>query len=156
MDLKLEVLVLPVSDVDRAKAFYEQAGFRMDIDAVPNDDFRCVQFTPPGSECSIMIGKGMTNAAPGSFQGIYLIVRDIEAARAELVDRGIEVSEVFHDGDAIFQHGHADGDVVHDVGAPRVPGVYPGNADYGSYATFQDPDGNGWVLQEVNVRAPGR
>ncbi|MBT2393577.1 glyoxalase [Streptomyces sp. ISL-1] len=157
MDMKFEVVVLPVSDVDRAKAFYDAAGFRMDIDAVVGDDFRCVQFTPPGSECSFMIGKGLTSAAPGSFQGLYLVVLDIEKARAELVGRGIEVSEVFHDAGGIFYHGHEGGDIVHRIGGQgREAGPHPDRADYGSYATFSDPDGNGWVLQEVKQRAPGR
>ncbi|MGW2558823.1 glyoxalase [Streptomyces sp. NPDC001514] len=157
MDLKLEVIVLPVSDVDRAKSFYEAAGFRMDIDSVASEDYRCVQFTPPGSECSIIIGKGVTSAAPGSVQGLYLIVFDIEEARAELVGRGVEVGEVFHDAEGLFHHGHDAGRVVHHAGDEgRVAGPHPDRADYGSYATFSDPDGNGWVLQEVKKRAPGR
>ncbi|MGW4638607.1 VOC family protein [Sphaerisporangium sp. NPDC004334] len=157
MDLKLEVIVLPVSDVDRAKAFYEKAGFRLDLDKAAGEDFRVVHLTPPGSECSIMFGEGMTPAAPGSAQGLYLVVRDIEQARAELVGRGIEVGEVFHDAGGIFHHGHAAGDVVHRAaGQARVAGPHELRADYGSYAAFSDPDGNGWVLQEVRQRAPGR
>ncbi|MGW7366117.1 VOC family protein [Streptomyces sp. NPDC054841] len=157
MDLKLEVIVLPVSDVDRAKGFYEAAGFRLDIDNVASEDYRCVQFTPPGSEGSIIFGKGVTSAAPGSVQGLYLIVFDIEEARAELIGRGIEVSEVFHDAGGIFHHGHDAGEVIHPAGDEgRVAGPHPARADYGSYATFSDPDGNGWVLQEVRKRAPGR
>ncbi|SFF96262.1 Glyoxalase-like domain-containing protein [Streptomyces mirabilis] len=105
MDLKLEVFVLPVSDVDRAKAFYEKAGFRLDLDQTANEDWRGVQFTPPGSKCSIIFGKGVASAAPGSAQGVYLVVSDIEQARAELVERGIEVSEIFHDA-GFFYHGH--------------------------------------------------
>ncbi len=157
MDLKLELVVLPVSDVDRAKTFYEAAGFRLDLDRAVSDDWRAVHFTPPGSECSIIFGKGLTSAVPGSVQGLYLVVFDIEEARAELVGRGIEVSEVFHDAGGIFYHGHEAGGVVHhgqDQG--RVAGPHPDRASYGSYATFSDPDGNGWVLQEVKQRAPGR
>lgn len=157
MDLKLEVIVLPVSDVDRAKGFYEAAGFRMDIDHVAGEDYRVVQFTPPGSECSIILGKGVTSAAPGSAQGLYLVVPDVEAARAELVGRGVEVGEVFHDAGGLFHHGHDAGDVSYGAGGDgRVGGPHPDRADYGSYATFGDPDGNGWVLQEVRKRAPGR
>ncbi|GGN77776.1 hypothetical protein GCM10011579_060310 [Streptomyces albiflavescens] len=156
MDLKLEVIVLPVSDVDRAKNFYEAAGFRLDIDYVASEDFRGVQFTPPGSECSIIFGKGVTSAPPGSAQGLYLVVFDIEEARAELVGRGVDVSEVFHDGAGLFHHGHDAGRVVHEEEGDRLTGPHPDRADYGSYADFSDPDGNGWVLQEVKQRAPGR
>ena len=145
--MKLPVVVVPVSDVDRAKAFYKSLGWREDIDHVSGDDFRVVQFTPPGSEASIIIGKGITSAAPGSAQGLQLVVADIEAARAELIGRGAEAGEVFHDKGGIFYHL-----------APewQVPGPDPNHGDYGSFATFHDPDGNGWVLQEVNQRAPGR
>ncbi|MGW1708105.1 VOC family protein [Streptomyces sp. NPDC002206] len=157
MDLKLEVIVLSVSDVDRAKSFYQAAGFRLDIDLVAGEDYRVVQFTPPGSECSIILGKGVTSVAPGSSQGLYLIVFDIEEARAELIGRGVEVGEVFHDAGGIFHHGHDAGEVTHGAGDEgRVGGPHPARADYGSYATFSDPDGNGWVLQEVKKRAPGR
>ncbi|MFC5212618.1 VOC family protein [Streptomyces coerulescens] len=157
MDLKLELIVLPVSDVDRTKAFYEAAGFRLDLDADVDEDFRAVHFTPPGSECSIIFGRGLTSAAPGSLQGLYLIVSDIEEAHAELVGRGIEVSEVFHDAKGIFYHGHHAGAIVHDgKGQERLAGPHPDRASYGSYATFSDPDGNGWVLQEIRQRAPGR
>jgi len=145
--LKLEVVVLPVSDVDRARHFYQALGFRLDIDYVGDEKFRVAQLTPPGSECSIIIGAGITGAAPGSVQGLHLIVADIEAARAELVDRGIEVGEVFHDAGGVFHRAGTDG---------RVAGPHPKRADYGSFASFNDPDGNGWVLQEVRVRAPGR
>jgi predicted enzyme related to lactoylglutathione lyase len=147
MDMKFEVLTLPVSDVDRAKAFYEAAGFRMDIDHVASADYRVVQFTPPGSECSIIIGRGVTSAAPGSVQGLHLVVLDIEAAHAELVRRGIEVGEVFHDETGVFHQAGTRG---------RVSGPEPKRGDYGSFAAFSDPDGNGWVLQEVKQRAPGR
>jgi catechol 2,3-dioxygenase-like lactoylglutathione lyase family enzyme len=156
MDLKLEMIVLPISDIDRAKAFYEKVGFRLDVDYTANEDFRVVHFTPPGSECSIIFGEGMTPIAPGSVQGLYLIVSDIEKACAELTYRGIQVSEIFHDGGGLF-HGHEGGDVTHRVpGQERLPGLHPERASYGSYATFRDPDGNGWVLQEVTQRLPGR
>jgi catechol 2,3-dioxygenase-like lactoylglutathione lyase family enzyme len=148
-EMKLEVVLLPVSDVDRAKAFYEGLGWRMDIDYVGVDEegFRVVQFTPPGSECSIIFGEGVTAADPGSYEGLQLTVYDIEAAREELVGRGVEVSEVFHDAGGIFHH----------IGvANRVIGAAPENADYGSFASFSDPDGNGWLLQEIRTRAPGR
>ena len=147
MDMKLEVLVVPVSDVDRAKAFYEKLGFRLDIDYVANEDFRVAQFTPPGSEASIIIGKGITSAAPGSLQNLHLVVSDIEEARADLVHRGIEVSEVFHDAGGIFHHGGTVG---------RVAGRHPEPGDYGSFVSFSDPDGNGWLLQEIRKRLPGR
>lgn len=139
MDMKLELVVLPVSDVDRAKAFYERAGFRLDVDHRAGDAFRVVQLTPPGSECSITIGTGVTPVAPGTYQGLHLVVTDVEAARAELVERGVEVGEVFHFG--------AEG---------QMPGPDPARGDYGSFAAFTDPDGNGWLLQEVRSRASGR
>ncbi|MEN1891340.1 VOC family protein [Streptomyces mirabilis] len=157
MYMKLEVTVLPVSDVDRAKAFYEQVGFRLDIDMAASENWRAVHFTPPGSECSIMFGTGITSAAPGSAQGLYLAVSDIEEARAELVGRGIEVGEVFHDAAGLLYHGHEAGEVTHRVeGQGRLAGLHPGRASYGSFATFSDPDGNGWVLQEITQRFPGR
>jgi catechol 2,3-dioxygenase-like lactoylglutathione lyase family enzyme len=146
MDMKLEVVVVPVSDVDRAKAFYEALGWRMDIDYVAEPDFRVVQLTPPGSQASIIIGTGITAAAPGSFEGMQLVVKDIEAARDDLAARGVDV-EVFHDAGGIFHHAGTDG---------RVPGPAPERGDYGSFASFSDPDGNGWLLQEVVTRAPGR
>jgi catechol 2,3-dioxygenase-like lactoylglutathione lyase family enzyme len=145
--MKLEVVVVPVSDVDRAKAFYESLGFRMDIDYVGDAGFRVVQFTPPGSECSIILGAGITTAAPGSSDGLQLVVADIEAARADLVGRGIEVSAVFHDVGGVFHHAGSEG---------RAPGPDPERSDYGSFVSFSDPDGNGWLIQEVKVRAPGR
>ena len=147
MDLKLEVLVLPVSDVDAAKAFYERLGFRLDIDYVASDAYRVIQFTPPGSAASIIIGTGITDAVPGSVQKLHLVVTDIEAARAELIGRGIEVGEVFHDATGIFHHAGRE---------ERVAGPAPEHASYGSFAEFNDPDGNGWVLQEITVKAPGR
>ncbi|HVO54711.1 MAG TPA: VOC family protein [Solirubrobacterales bacterium] len=148
MEMKLEVVVVPVSDVDRAKSFYEGLGWRMDIDYVGNEEgFRVVQLTPPGSECSIIIGEGITDAAPGSLEGLQLTVVDIAATRQALVGRGVEVSEVFHDAGGIFHHAGT---------AERVSGAAPEHADYGSFASFSDPDGNGWLLQEIRTRAPGR
>ncbi|WP_326827212.1 MULTISPECIES: VOC family protein [unclassified Streptomyces] len=157
MDLKLEMIVLPVSDIDRTKAFYEAVGFRLDVDYTASDDFRVVHFTPPGSECSIIFGEGMTSTAPGTIQSLYLIVTDIEEAHAELTGRGIDVSEVFHDAGGLLHHGHDAGNAVHHgTGQERLAGPHPDRASYGSYLTFSDPDGNGWVLQEVVNRAPGR
>ncbi|MDX3771621.1 VOC family protein [Streptomyces sp. NBC_01707] len=157
MDLKLEMIVLPVSDIDRTKAFYEAVGFRLDVDYTASDDFRAVHFTPPGSECSIIFGEGMTSTAPGTTQSLYLIVTDIEEAHAELTRRGIDVSEVFHDAGGLLHHGHDVGNAVHHgTGQERLTGPHPERASYGSYLTFSDPDGNGWVLQEVTQRAPGR
>ena len=135
MDYKLELIVLPVTDVDRAKAFYEQLGFNLDVDHQPNENFRVVQLTPPGSSCSITIGKGLTGSAPGSAQGLHLVVDDIEAAHADLTERGVDVSDIFHFG--------AEG---------QTPGLDPQRADYGSFATFSDPDKNGWLLQDVPSR----
>jgi catechol 2,3-dioxygenase-like lactoylglutathione lyase family enzyme len=145
--MKLEVVLVPVSDVDRAKRFYEGLGFRMDIDYVGPDDFRVVQFTPPGSECSIIIGTGITSMAPGSLDGLQLTVLDIEAARADLAERGVEVSEPFHDSGGVFHHAGKEA---------RETGPDPERSDYGSFASFSDPDGNGWLLQEIKQRAPGR
>ncbi|MBC7269949.1 MAG: VOC family protein [Streptomyces sp.] len=157
MDLKLELIVLPVSDVDRARAFYEKAGFRLDVDKAPTGDWRAVHLTPPGSQASIIFGKGLTPAAPGSVQGLYLIVSDIEAAREDLLGRGIAVSEVFHDAAGVLFHGHDGGGVTHDLpGQGRLTGRHPEGTSYASYATFSDPDGNGWVLQEITERLPGR
>jgi len=149
VDSKLEVVVIPVSDADRAKEFYGRLGWRLDADFPFDNGFRVVQFTPPGSGCSIQFGTKITPAAPGSAQGLYLIVSDIEAARDELATRGAEVSEVFHAGTpgAQFQPGGTSG---------RVSGPAPGHASYGSFATFRDVDGNGWLLQELTTRLPGR
>ena len=147
MDMKLEVAVVPVSDVDRAKEFYGSLGWREDADFSADDGLRVVQFTPPGSEASVIFGDRLTKAAPGSVRGMHLIVSDIEAARTELTDRGVEVSEVFHDAGGVFHHAGTDG---------RVAGPHPVRADYGSFASFDDPDGNEWVVQEVKTRAPGR
>ena len=146
-DLKLEVVVIPVSDVDRAKRFYESLGWRLDADFTNGDDWRVVQMTPPGSPCSIMFGKGLTTAAPGSVQGTFLVVDDVEAARAELIGRGVDVSEVFH----------FEGNLLRVVGTKgRLPGPDPKRSSYFSFASFSDPDGNGWLLQEVKARLPGR
>src|SRR5215204_6353829 len=141
VDMKLEVVVIPVADVDRAKRFYGDLGWRLDADFVVGDTFRGVQFTPPGSACSIQFGAGGPSAVPGSARGLYLVVSDIEAARAELVDRGVDVSEMFH----------RDG-----PGKPALSGPHPARTSYFSYATFSDPDGNEWLLQEVTTRFPGR
>lgn len=140
MDFRLELMLLPVSDVDRAKAFYiEKVGFELDVDHQPSDEFRVVQMTPPGSACSVTIGIGITSADPGSYRGTHLVVADIEAARTELIERGVDVSEIRHMG--------SDG---------WVPGPDPEHRDYASFADFSDPDGNSWVLQEVRVGKPGK
>jgi len=146
VDMKLEVVVIPVSDVDRAKEFYGSLGWRLDADVAAGDDFRLIQFTPPGAGCSVQFGTNLTSAAPGAAQGLYLAVSDIEAARDELVARGVKVSEVFHEGTL--------GARFHDAG--RVAGPSPDHSSYGSFASFSDPDGNGWLLQEVTTRLPGR
>ena len=147
MQMRLEVVVLPVSDVDRAKEFYERLGWRLDADVVNGDDFRVIQLTPPGSPCSIIFGTGITTAAPGSADGLYLVVDDIEAARAELSAHGVQVSEVFHDAGGVFHHAGT---------TARLPGPDPDRTSYASFASFSDPDGNGWMLQEVTTRLPGR
>ncbi|HEV8461582.1 MAG TPA: VOC family protein [Gaiellaceae bacterium] len=144
IDFKLEAFAIPVSDVDRAKAFYEKLGWRLDADAAAGGDFRVVQFTPPGSACSIHFGTGITSASPGSAQATHLIVSDIDAARADLADRGVEVSEVFHEG----------GPGARWLATDRRAG---GRGDsYGTFVSFSDPDGNTWLLQEVTRRLPGR
>jgi predicted enzyme related to lactoylglutathione lyase len=145
-DMKLEIVVIPVTDVDRAKRFYGELGWRLDLDFKAGDDYRVIQFTPPGSGCSVMFGKNITAAAPGSAQGLYLIVSDIEAVRNELLHRGIEISEPFHDTGGVFHH--ADAKRV-------VRGLNPQRQSYTSFASFSDPDGNGWLLQEVTVRLSG-
>ncbi|HWI73993.1 MAG TPA: VOC family protein [Baekduia sp.] len=144
---KLEVVVLPVADVDRSKAFYTSLGWRQDAEFAAGEDFRVMQFTPPGSEASIIFGKGITSATPGAVEDLQLTVFDIDEARADLVARGVEVSEVYHDAGGVFHHAGTEA---------RVAGPADGHADYGSYVSFRDPDGNGWVLQEVKVRLPGR
>ena len=141
LDLKLEVVVIPVADVERAKRFYGDLGWRLDGDFAFGDGFRGVQFTPPGSPCSIHFGKKLTKATPGSAKGMYLVVNDIEAARAQLIGHGVDVSEVFH---------------FAEFGGPTLPGPDPERRSYSSFATFSDPDGNEWLLQEVTGRLPGR
>ena len=149
VDQKLEVVVIPVSDAERAKEFYGRLGWRLDADRASGDDFRILQFTPPGSDCSIQFGTNITSAAPGSAQSLYLVVSDIQAARDELVARGVEVSEVFHEG--------APGARFHRPGpGDRVSGPAPGHGSYGSFVSFSDPDGNGWLYQEITTRLPGR
>jgi catechol 2,3-dioxygenase-like lactoylglutathione lyase family enzyme len=138
LDMKLEVVTLPVSDVDRSKSFYESLGWRMDADIVVGDTFRVVQLTPPHSQCSVAFGKGLTTGQPGSVQRLLLAVQDIDAAREDLISRGVEVSEVFH------------------LAGGRVPGPDPQGRSYQTYASFSDPDGNGWLLQEIKTRLPGR
>ena len=143
-DMKLEVVVIPVSDVDRAKDFYQGLGWRLDADFATSADFRVVQVTPPGSTASVIFGTGVTSAAPGSVRDLQLVVTDIEAARDELAGAGVDVSEVFHDAGGVFHHAGTEA---------RVPGPAPDRASYGSFASFSDPDGNGWILQEVPSRA---
>ena len=147
MDMRLEVVVLPVSDVDRAKEFYVGLGWRLDADFAVDGDFRVVQLTPPGSPCSVIFGTGVTDATPGSAGGLYLAVDDIEAACAELVGHGAQVSDVFHDAGGVFHHAAT---------TARVPGPDPERNSYASLASFSDPDGNGWMLQEITRRLPGR
>ena len=146
-EFRLEVVVLPVSDVERAKSFYESLGWRFDAERTVDDGYRLMQLTPPGSGCSIIFGEGVTTASPGSVQGLHLAVYDIGQARADLTARGVEVSETFHDVSGVFHHGGTEG---------RVSGPAPGHKDYGSFASFSDPDGNGWILQEIKTRLPGR
>jgi catechol 2,3-dioxygenase-like lactoylglutathione lyase family enzyme len=151
-DLKLELVVIPVSDVDRAKDFYARLGWRLDADFVHGDDWRGIQFTPPGSGCSVIFGKNVTAAAPGSAQGLYLIVSDIEAARDESLRRGVDVSEVFHGAGDMY----AGRDEPYLFGRIRVNGPDPDHRSYRSFVSFRDPDGNGWLLQEITTRLPGR
>jgi catechol 2,3-dioxygenase-like lactoylglutathione lyase family enzyme len=146
-DLKLEVVVIPVSDVDRAKRFYENLGWRLDADFSNGADWRLVQMTPPGSQCSVMFGKGFTSAAPGSVQGTFLVVDNVEAARAELIGHGVDVSEVFHFDGMLLRAAGTQG---------RVAGPDPEGRSYFSFASFSDPDGNSWLLQQVKTRLPGR
>ena len=147
VDMRLEVVLLPVSDVDRAKDFYAGLGWRLDADFPVGDDFRVVQLTPPGSQCSVIFGDGVTTAAPGSVEGLQLAVSDIDAARAALAGRGVDVSDVFHDAGGVFHHGGTEA---------RLAGPAPEHASYGSFASFDDPDSNGWILQEITTRLPGR
>jgi catechol 2,3-dioxygenase-like lactoylglutathione lyase family enzyme len=152
VDMKFEIVVVPVSDVDRAKEFYGRLGWRLDADYDSGKDFRVIQFTPPGSGCSVIFGKNVTAAAPGSAQGLYLIVSDIEAVRKELLDRGVEISEVFHGA----ADAHAGTDEPYLFGRIRVNGPDPEHRSYRSFASFRDPDGNGWLFQEITTRLPGR
>jgi catechol 2,3-dioxygenase-like lactoylglutathione lyase family enzyme len=145
-DMKLEVIVIPVSDIDRAKRFYGDLGWRLDLDYADGSDYRVIQFTPPGSGCSVIFGRNVTTAPPGSVQGLHLIVGDIEAARTDLLRRGIRISEPFHDVGGIFHHSN---------GKKIGTGPNPHRKSYASYASFSDPDGNGWVLQEITARLTG-
>ncbi|MFF4034342.1 VOC family protein [Streptomyces sviceus] len=147
MDMKLEVIVVPVSDVDRAKSFYTRLGWRLDADIATADDFRVVQVTPPGSPASVIFGTSVTSQVPGSAQGLHLIVDDINAAHDELRRLGAKPSEVFHDAGGVFHHAGTDA---------RAPGPDPQRSSYGSFLSFSDPDGNGWVAQEITSRLPGR
>jgi catechol 2,3-dioxygenase-like lactoylglutathione lyase family enzyme len=152
VDMKFEIVVIPVSDVGRAKEFYTRLGWRLDADYDNGKDFRVIQFTPPGSGCSVIFGKNVTSAAPGSAQGLYLIVADIEAARENLLRRGVEISDVFHGAGDI----HAGPDEPYLFGRLRVKGPDPAHTSYRSFASFHDPDGNGWLFQEITTRLPGR
>ncbi|KAA0695610.1 glyoxalase [Neorhizobium sp. P12A] len=147
LEMKLEVVVVPVSDVDKAKAFYTGLGWRLDADVSGLDGFRVVQVTPPGSPCSVIFGSKVTSAAAGSAQGLHLIVSDIERARATVAARGVQISDVFHDVGGVFHHQGGEG---------RISGPHPSRDSYGSFASFSDPDGNGWVFQEITARLPGR
>jgi catechol 2,3-dioxygenase-like lactoylglutathione lyase family enzyme len=147
MDMKLELVVIPVSDVDRSKDFYKALEWRLDADIATDAEFRVVQLTPPGSPASVIFGTHVTSQAPGTAQGLHLIVSDIEAAHDELVRLGAEVSEVFHDAGGVFHHAGTEG---------RLSGPDPERHSYGSFVSFSDPDGNGWVLQEITSRLPGR
>jgi catechol 2,3-dioxygenase-like lactoylglutathione lyase family enzyme len=147
VDLKLEIVAIPVADVDRAKRFYQRLGWRLDADFASGEDWRVVQLTPPGSPCSVMFGKGFTTAMPGSVQGTFLVVDDLEAARAELVGHGVDVTEVFHFEHSLLRVAGVQG---------RISGPDPERRSYYSFASFSDPDGNSWLLQEVTTRLPGR
>jgi catechol 2,3-dioxygenase-like lactoylglutathione lyase family enzyme len=151
-DMRFEIVVIPVADVDRAKEFYGRLGWRLDADYDNGNDFRVIQFTPPGSGCSVIFGKNVTAAAPGSAQGLYLIVSDIEATRGEVLGCGIQISDVFHDADGVY----AGPDEPYLFGRLRVGGRDPAHRSYRSFASFHDPDGNGWLLQEITTRLPGR
>ncbi|EKS38669.1 VOC family protein [Afipia clevelandensis] len=151
-DMKLEIVVIPVSDVDRAKSFYSSLGWRLDADFASGDDFRVIQFTPPSSGCSVIFGKNVTAAAPGSAKGLYLIVSDIESARNDLLGRGVKVSELFHGAG----NAYVGADEPYLFGRVRVAGPDPDRSSYRSFASFNDPDGNGWLFQEITGRLPGR
>ena len=152
IDMKLEIVVIPVSDVDRAKAFYARLGWRLDADFASDDGWRVIQFTPPGSPASIIFGANVTAAKPGSARGLYLVVSDIDAARSDLIRHGAEVSEVFHGAGDI----HAGADEPFLSGSRRITGADPERGSYRSFASFRDPDGNGWLIQEITTRLPGR
>jgi catechol 2,3-dioxygenase-like lactoylglutathione lyase family enzyme len=152
IDMKFEIVVVPVSDVDRAKEFYGRLGWRLDADYDNGSDFRVIQFTPPGSSCSVIFGKNVTAAPPGSAQGLYLIVSDVEAARKDLLGRGVEVGEVFHGGNGVY----VGPDEPYLFGRVRISGPEPEHRSYRSFASFRDPDGNGWLFQEITTRLPGR
>jgi catechol 2,3-dioxygenase-like lactoylglutathione lyase family enzyme len=152
VDTKLEIVVIPVSDIDRAKEFYARLGWRLDADYDNGSDFRVIQFTPPGSGCSVIFGRNVTAAAPGSTHGLYLIVSDIEAARKELLGHGVAISEAFHDAGGVY----AGPDRPYLFGRLRVSGPDPEHRSYRTFASFSDPDGNGWLLQEITTRLPGR
>jgi len=151
VDMKFEIVVIPVSDVDRAKEFYAKLGWRLDADFAAGADYRVIQFTPPGSGCSVIFGKNVTPAAPGSAQGLYLIVSDIQTARKALLDRGVQISEAFHNGGV-----YAGTDEAYLSGRVRASGPDPEHRSYSSFASFEDPDGNGWLFQEITTRLPGR
>ena len=152
VDLKLEIVVIPVSDVERAKQFYAKLGWRLDADFAGPDDYRVIQFTPPGSNASVIFGKNVTSAAPGSAQGLYLVVSDIEAARSALLGRGVAIIEAFHAGGDV----HVGSDEPFLFGRVRLSGADPARGSYRSYASFSDPDGNGWLFQQITERLPGR
>ena len=152
VDMKLEVVVIPVSDVDRAKAFYQSLGWRLDADFAAGNEFRVIQFTPPGSACSVIFGKNVTSAAPGSARGLYLIVADVAAARADLLARGVAMSDVFHGAAGVY----TGMDEPYLFGRLRVTGPDPEHRSYRSFASFADPDGNCWLFQEITARLPGR
>jgi catechol 2,3-dioxygenase-like lactoylglutathione lyase family enzyme len=151
VDMKFEIVVIPVSDVDRAKEFYAKLGWRLDTDYDDGKGYRVVQFTPPGSGCSVIFGRNVTAAAPGSVEGLYLVVSDIEAARKAMLDRGVQISEVFHN-DGVY----AGTDEAYLFGRVRVSGPDPDRRSYRSFASFRDPDGNGWLFQEITARLAGR
>jgi catechol 2,3-dioxygenase-like lactoylglutathione lyase family enzyme len=147
LDMRVEVVVVPVADVERSRRFYERLGWRFDTELSTDDGVRLIQFTPPGSLASVSFGTGITSAQPGSVRSLVLAVHDVEASRAELVARGVEVSEVFHDAGGVFHHAGTEG---------RVPGPNPERRSYASWASFRDPDGNEFFLQEITSRLPGR
>jgi catechol 2,3-dioxygenase-like lactoylglutathione lyase family enzyme len=147
IDMRLEVIVLPVTDVDRARDFYLHLGWRLDADVPGDNGFRVVQLTPPGSPCSVIFGSHVTNAAAGSADALMLVVTDIETARTDLLSRGVDISDIYHDAGGVFHHAGTDA---------RVPGLDPQRRSYCSFASFSDPDGNGWILQEIVTRLPGR